>query len=269
MHTHLTFTMHISRLMTSVVMILVACSVHGQVTLQPKPEVPSQVGILYNQESVMTYRLHPRGMTLGWYRGKIKTYYKTTYYAVELGYMRHHKETRQSNDLAAVFRGETPRPYVYGKQNSFYVLRGGYGVKRYYSEKAKRKGLAVGYSYQGGLTLGMIKPYYLRLIERQENNSYAVVTKKYSEEDKELFLDPYSIYGGTFFTEGFGEMSFLPGVHGQIAAHFAFGAFDEYVMAIDAGLLLDVFPKNVPIMVADNQPYFFNLFLTLHIGKRS
>ncbi len=269
MHMPPTITMDFRRLMASVILILVGCSVHSQVTLQPKAEVPSQVGILYNKEGVLTYRIHPRGMTFGWYRGKIKTYYKTTYYGLELGYMRHHKETRQSNDLAAVFRGETPRPYVYGKRNSFYVLRGGYGVKRYFSEKAKRKGLAVGYSYQGGLTLGMLKPYYLRLVERQDNNSYVVVTKKYSEEDRELFLDPYSIYGGTFFTTGLSEMSFVPGVHGQVAAHFAFGAFDEYVMAIDAGLLVDVFPRNVPIMVEDNKPYFFNLFLTLHIGKRS
>ncbi|MCF8236875.1 MAG: hypothetical protein K9I85_01855 [Saprospiraceae bacterium] len=257
------------RLLTGVLLLLLTFPAVGQVTLQPKATVPSQVGILYNQESVLTYRIHPRGMTFGWYKGKIKTYYKTTYYALELGYMRHHKETRQSNDLAAVFRGETPRPYVYGKQNSLYVLRGGYGGKRYFSEKAKRKGLAVGISYQGGITLGMIKPYYLRLIERQENNSYAIVTKKYSEENSELFLDPFSIYGGTFFTKGLGEMSFVPGVHGQITAHFAFGAFDEYVMAIDTGVLLDVFPRKVPIMVEDNQPYFLNLFITLHIGKRS
>ena len=261
--------MNVLRLLTGVSLVLWSWVMYGQVTIQPKAAAPDEVGILYNQEKVMTYRIHPRGMALGWYSGKIQTFYKTTYYGLELGYIRHHKETRQSNDLAAVFRGETPRPYVYGKQNNFYVLRGGYGVKRYFSEKAKRRGLAVGVSYQGGITLGMIKPYYLRLIERQDNNSFAIVSKKYSEESKELFLDPFSIYGGTFFTKGLGEMSFLPGVNGQVAVHFAFGAFDEYVMAIDTGLMVDIFPRNVPIMVEDNQPYFLNLFLTLHIGKRS
>ena len=240
----------------------------AQVTIQPKSPTPSSSGIIYDQESVFTYRLHPRGMAFGWYQGEIRTYYKTTFWNVELGYIRHHKETRQTNDLAAIIRGETPRPYVYGKQNSLFVLRGGLGGKRYFSEKAKRKGLAIGVTYSGGLTLGFVKPYYLRLIERQENNSFAVVTERYSEDNADLFLDPFSIYGGTFFTKGLGELSVIPGVHGQIATHFAFGAFDEYVMAIDGGLMVDVFPRKVPIMVADNQAYFINLFLTLHIGKR-
>jgi hypothetical protein len=241
----------------------------AQMTIQPKPLSPAEVGIVYNQEQAMTFRAYPRGLALGMYRGDIKTYYRTSFYHLELGYIKHHKEVRQSNEIAAILRGEeTPRPYIYGKQNSLYALRAGYGIKRYYSEKARRKGLAVGVIYQGGFTLGMLKPYYLRLIKRVDNNVFQVVTERYSESNADLFLDPFSIYGGGPVTAGLRELRFIPGLHGMAAVHFAFGAFDEYVMALDAGLMVDVFPRRVPIMVEDNKPYFLNLFLNLHIGKR-
>lgn len=243
--------------------------VNAQVTIQPKQVLPSQVGIIYNSETAMIFRAHPRGLAIGGYKGRIRTYYRTTFYGLEAGYIKHHKEVRQSNELAAIIRGEeSPRPYVYGKQNNFFVIRGSYGVKRYFSEKARRKGLAVGVHMQAGPTLGLLKPYYLRLIERQENNVFKLVTERYTEEKRELFLDPYSIYGGTSLTKGLDQLQVIPGIHGMAAAHFAFGAFEEYVMAVDAGVMLDVFPRRVPIMVEDNQPYFLNLFLTLHIGKR-
>lgn len=261
---------NILRLLTMAIVVLgTGFAAYGQVTIQPKPVEPAEVGILYNSEQAMTFKLHPRGMALGMYKGDIKTYYKTTFYGIELGYIKHHKEVRQSNELAALIPQEdSPRPYIYGKKNSFYVLRGGYGVKRYYSEKARRKGLSVGVIYQGGLTIGMLKPNYLRLLKRQENNFPTIVSEKYSEENKELFLDPFSIYGGTSFFKGLDEIKFIPGVHGMAGVHFAFGAFEEYVMALDAGLMVDLFPKQVQIMVEDNKPYFINFFLNLHIGKR-
>ncbi len=260
-----------SRHIIGVVLLMLAVLISGQaqVTIQPRPIEPAELGILYNTEQVMTFKAYPRGLALGMYKAEIKTYYKTTFYSVEVGYVKHHKEVRQSNELAALFRGEeNPRPYIYGKQNSLYTIRGGYGIKRYYSEKARRKGLSVGVIYQGGVTIGMLKPNYLKLIKRLENNSYAIVSEKYSEENRDLFLDPFSIYGGTSFTKGLGEVKFIPGVHGMAGVHFAFGAFEEYVMALDAGIMVDVFPRQVPIMVEDNKPYFINLFLNLHIGKR-
>jgi hypothetical protein len=241
----------------------------GQVTLQPKPITPYETGIIYNEEQAFTFRVLPRGLSFGGYKGKIQTYYRTTFYYGEVGYLKHHKEVRQSNELAAILRGQdTPRPYVFGKQNNFYTLRGGYGVKRYYSEKARRKGLAVALMYQGGFTLGALKPNYLRLIRRGENNLFQISPERYSEANADVFLDPFSIYGGAPMTMGFRELAFIPGVHGMGAVHFAFGAFEEYVMAIDAGIMFDAFPRKVPIMVADNQAYFLNLFLNLHIGKR-
>lgn len=240
----------------------------AQVTILPRPITPTETGFVYNTESSMNFRLYPRGFSLGWYQGKIETYYRTKFYYGEIGMQRHHKEVRQSNELAAILGGDqTPRPYVYGKLNSYYTIKAGYGIKRYYSEKAKRKGLAVGISYQGGATLGMLKPYYLRLIKRIDNQS-VLVTERYTAENADIYLDPFRIYGAGPVLSGISEMRFIPGLHGMLASHFAFGAFDEYIMALDAGIGLDVYPRRVPIMVQDNTAWFLQFFLNLHIGKR-
>ena len=69
------------------------------------------------------------------------------------------------------------------------------------------------------------------------------------------------------------EISILPGGHGKVAVHFDWGAFDEYIKAVEAGIAVDVFPKKIPMMVpvegVENRKYFINLFITLQLGKRS
>ena len=47
------------------------------------------------------------------------------------------------------------------------------------------------------------------------------------------------------------------------------GAFDEFVKALEIGLMVDVFTKRAPILVSDeNRQVFFNFFLNLQFGKR-
>ena len=78
------------------------------------------------------------------------------------------------------------------------------------------------------------------------------------------------IQGRSGFFKGFDELKFVPGIHGKGGVHFALGAYDQYVTAVEVGVMLDIFLKDVPIMVVEhNKPYFFNLYITLQIGKRS
>ena len=69
--------------------------------------------------------------------------------------------------------------------------------------------------------------------------------------------------------KGVGETKLLPGAFARLSVHFDWCAFDEFIKSIDAGVMLDVFPKKVPIMVnQENKPYFLNLYLNLQLGKR-
>ena len=234
-------------------------------------------GIVYNREFTVDLKLHTNGWALGVNIARLKTYYLTRFINIELGEIKHPKEFRQSFDFQAPSTNKVSRAFIFGKQNNFFVLRGGLGEKRYFSEKAKRKGLAVGMSYQGGVSLGLAKPYYLELVRFAEPgiNDFIIRSEKFSEENADVFLDINSIYGSSGFSKGLGETSIIPGFHAKIATHFDWGAFDEFVKAIEAGIMVDVFFQKVPIMVespmvpnTENRPFFVNLYLNLQLGKR-
>jgi hypothetical protein len=226
-------------------------------------------GIIYNRERTLNLKITTnRGIAPGVEFGKLQTYYKTTYFQVNAGNIRHAKEQRQSAPPAPNY---TLRPYIYGKRNSFLALRAGWGAKRYYSEKARQKGVALGISYSAGPTLGILKPYYLALRRKSDNPTQSRVTyEKYSDENASAFLDNTLIVGAGAFTRGLSEISFLPGGNASLAFHLDWGAFDEFVKALEIGVMADVFIKKAPILIADtqNNRTFVNFFVNLQFGKR-
>lgn len=235
-----------------------------------KPLV-NNVGIIYNQETSFNMRMTTnRGYALSMEFGKLRTYYKTTFYHIGIGEIKHPKEQRQSANPSV---SRSFRPYVFGKQNNFLLVRGGWGVKRYFTEKARQKGVAMGMSYTFGPTLGLLKPYYLALARPTDPGSgerfERITHEQYSKENEAFFLDNTRIKGASPFTRGFSDLSLLPGGSASIALHMDWGAFDEVVKALEIGLMLDVFPKPVPILVsAENTPIFLNFFVNLQLGKR-
>ncbi|MBP7272502.1 MAG: hypothetical protein KA974_01600 [Saprospiraceae bacterium] len=228
-------------------------------------------GIIYNRENTVELLLHTNGLFgIGYNKGKIKTYYKTTYYHIDFSEIHHIKEYRQNPDLPQWNDGSYSRPYSFGKQNRFYVLRAGWGKKTYLSEKSKVKGVAIGYNFEVGGSLGLLKPYYLQLIrfEGREGRPY-LSNEKYSDENASVFLDQSRIYGASSFAKGLSELKPVPGGHFRAGIHFDWGAFDQVAKALEVGVLLDVYPIAIPIMVnVPNRPFFANFYLTLQVGKR-
>ncbi len=234
-------------------------------------------GIIYDREVTADLKLHTNGWAFGVNIGQVKTYYLTNYWNFEFGELKHRKEMKQSFDIQPFNSDRTFRSFIYGKQNNFFALRGGFGQKRYLSEKAKRKGVAIGLTYEGGATMGILKPYYLELRYFAESgvNDFIVRSERFSEENRDKFLDINSIYGASGFARGLGELSIVPGLHGKAAVHIDWGAFDEFVKALEAGVMFDLFFQEVPIMVetpliedGENQALFVNLYINLQLGKR-
>jgi hypothetical protein len=244
---------------------VVALESRGQGSLTPQ----TKVGIVYNQERTFNLRVATgRSLSAGVEFGKLRTYNKTKLWNLYLGELKHPKEQRQSADPRA---SRAFRPFVYGKQNSLFVLRAGWGAKRYFSEKAKQKGVAIGMSYSIGPSLGLLKPYYLALAHEGDiNTAYRVLHQKYFEGNAHIFLDNTRILGASPFSRGIGETSFLPGGNATIAYHMDWGAFDEMVKALEIGLMVDVFAKKAPIFVSNeqNKQVFMNFFINVQFGKR-
>ena len=233
-------------------------------------------GIIYNKEFSVDFKLHTNGYAIGVNVGTIKTYYLTRFFNIELAELKHPKEYRQNFDFQLPGSNRVSRAFIFGKQNTFYVLRGGIGEKRYLSEKAKRKGLAVGVSYEGGPSLGLLKPYYLELLRFLEpGNDFVIRSEKYTDDNADRFLNINNIYGASGFSKGLNELNIMPGFHAKAALHFDWGAFDEFVKALEAGIMVDAYFNKVPIMVdsdfvenAENRSLFLNLYINLQFGKR-
>ena len=225
-------------------------------------------GIVYDRENTIEFRLHTHGWALNYQIGKIKTYYKTSYYEFGLGELFHHKEVSTSTDPGGGSFGGGFRSYSYGKQNYAFVLRGGMAVKKYYSEKAAKNGVAVGVLFAGGITAAVMKPYYLDI--RGSDGTQIVRPVKYSPENESIFTDKSKIVGSGGLFTGLTESSFVPGVYGRVGVHLDWGAFDEFLKALEVGIQVDIFPKKLPIMInVENKPYFLNLYLSLQLGKRN
>jgi hypothetical protein len=119
--------------------------------------------------------------------------------------------------------------------------------------------------------LGLLKPYYLNIKKVSEGNPNQFTTsrEKYSEENHDRFLDENNIRGYAGFFKGLTEAKIVPGVQAKGAVHFSWGNDDEYLKALEMGLMVDVFFKKMPIMITeDNTPLFVNLFVNLQLGKR-
>ena len=230
-------------------------------------------GIIYRSETVFDFRLHTNGMAFAVNLGEIITYYRTKYYHFEFGIMGDPREQNQNRNL--LLGGRLSSSFAYGKQNSMMVLRAGVGNKYYLSEQAKRKGVSVGYNYQIGPSLALLKPYYLDLIYQENREGipfFILKSERYTAENAERFTNFNSIFGSSGFGKGFGEINVIPGIQAKAALFFSMGAFDKYVRAIETGVMMDVFMRKVPIMIEteniSNKPYFFNFYANLQFGYR-
>ena len=259
----------------SLIIIFFAGSLFGQVTFQPKQESSfDSKGIVYNKELSFDLQfLQTNGWSFAMNSGKIKTYYLTPFYHISIGELKHIKEYRQQSleSLGGSFGNN--QSFILGKQNNLFAVRAGYGQKRYFSEKAKIKGLAVGISYEAGPTLGLLKPYYLDLRYPSDSGGSDVFrAQKYNEENHDIFLERTRIGGAAGLGKGFSEIAIRPGFHAMASAHFDWGAFDEFVKAMEAGFMIDFFFGDTDIMVetegVENRPFFMNVFINLQLGKR-
>ena len=267
--------MYMRSLIYSILLLfIVPTLLSAQETFQPRPlnNFGANKGLVFDKEFSFDIRLQTNGLALAVNIGKIRTYYKTNYYHFEIGELKHRKEYRNTFDLNRNREGSS---FIFGKRNNLYVLRGGWGQKRYFSEKARKKGLAVGAAYEIGPVIGFIKSYKLKLSYPNDPSTLiddVTRLESYSEENRSIFTAIDRIEGAGGLTKGWDELSLAPGIQGKLGLHLDWGAFDELVKAFEVGIMFDVFTKKIPLLIPlpdnENKPYFLNLYLTLQFGKR-
>lgn len=225
-------------------------------------------GVIYKKEFSFEAKLHTLGFAIGFNSGLIKSYHLTKFYHFDIGYLKSNKEKRNNIVVSTnVFNS-----YSYGKRNYFFPTRIGIGYKKYLSEKEDYHGVAIGYTLEGGVDFGLLKPYFIKIKKLNQINQPVLKDINYSKEEREVFLNENIIYGKGSFFKGFNNLSIVPGVHFNTALHFAFKAYEKPLFVGEIGIMLDAFIKRVPIMVETslfkNNSIFLNVYINMQIGKR-
>lgn len=230
-------------------------------------------GVIFSEEKTVDVRLHTNGWSIALGKGDIVQYDRIHFQSIQVGEIKHPKQDRRTFDLLSFGSQSGNRSYVFGKQNNLFFLKYNIGRKRYFTDKAERKGAVLGISYSGGPTLGLVKPYLLDVVTRIIQPNGAIATEitplRYDGTNGDIFLDPNEIIGPSGIGRGWENLKVQPGLHANIAMHLDWGAFDKFIKGLDMGLAIDYFFKEVPIIITDNNSkLFLNLFVSAHLGKR-
>jgi len=215
--------------------------------------------LIYNKQSVFGVELRTNGYGVFYELGRAKTRRKTNIYCAELTEIKDPKEEKSATDIFSF-----GNPYIFGKVNNFYQLKLGFGQQYLFGQKGNKNGVAVTGSYQGGISLGLLRPYYIEVNDGNGNREI-----KYSAQDSSEFLDQSVIQGGAGIGKGWGEIKFKPGLYAKTALRFDLAHYNEIVTAIEIGISAEAYTEKIPILLLDKQrQFFFQGHIAFAFGRR-
>jgi hypothetical protein len=228
---------------------------------------------VYQREFSVGGRLNTDGWSGFLEMGYRKSRKKVTYYQFEFSEKKNGKEYKQPGAIKNPVPDRygfvySEKPFIFGKQNNFYQAKLGIGQQYLIGGKGNKNGVLVNAVYYGGLSVGLLKPYYLNI--EDPNTGYGVQVK-YGQNAvyDQAFMTVSSIIGGAGFGKGWGELSVVPGAHAKFGFRFDWARFNEVVSALEVGINAEYYTKEIPIMIdQDNKKFFLNGYLAVQFGKR-
>ena len=216
----------------------------------------------YKHEASGGLRVQTNGVTLYAQYGWIKDIYRTRLLQIDYTY------NLSLTDKKLKAKNQNSRDYLFGVQNKFHVIRLSYGFMRNIADKANRNGVRLSFVFFGGFSLGLLKPYYLDF----RNNSDVgpqLRHEGYSAANAANFLNNDSIEGASPIRYGLNKMQPVPGLSLRAGLNFDWGTKDAIVKSLEAGVVLDAYYKQLPLLVNNhNRFYQIGFYLSFHLGKR-
>jgi hypothetical protein len=246
-------------------LLLLSCTAF--ITASAQKVLPSKTSdvrdYMYKREASFGARILTNGVAVYGEYGWIKDIYKTHLLQVEYQYFIDYAQKRQQSPR------ESGRDFTFGVQNRFHALHLSYTYKRSIADKARVKGVHLSFIAVGGFSLGLLKPYYLNLLQLGDGGPPTFEPERYSEANSSRFLSLDSILEAAPIRYGLNQMQPVPGVHAKFGLNFDWGSKDQFVKALECGAMLDLYYKRVPILVNNsNRFYRIGLYLSFQFGKR-
>ena len=178
-------------------------------------------------------------------------------YSIDLVTIKDPKEIKRTNPYSLY-----QKQFIFGKMNSFFNIRAGYGMQKKVFSKMDKGGIEINWFYQFGPSLGLIKPIYYEVFDFS-SGSYS--TEKF---DPNNIHSVFDILGKASFFKGFNELSFAAGGFAKFGFNFEFSKNENLVKYLEAGGTIDVFNRSIPIMATEKNDFmFFSLFVHYRFGK--
>ncbi len=234
-----------------------------EIDIQDNANKPLEERLIYNRQDSYFVSINNRGFSGGFRIGKIANIYTTRQWECEFTSIHSMKEIKTVN--TSEYR---MRPYVYGKLNSVYALRFGYGVEKRIYGKPYWGGVEMRWTYEGGASLAFQKPYYYYVIVYQANpdGSYSEIIDEQTFEDKAQWRD---ILGRSSFFKGFDKLAFSPGIHAKTGLNFDFSTSRTSIKAINVGAIAEYYPFGISIMDSErNKMLFLTFYVSYNWGTR-
>lgn len=219
----------------------------------------------FNKQGAFGIKLNSDGWGISYEHGRSNSVTRATIYQIEFNEKKHRKEEKQNRATDAgggfIFLGN---PFIYGKRNVFYQLKLSGGQQILIGGKGNKNGVSVYGIGAGGLSLGILRPYYVEVQDLDNKNRYV----KYDSPDSALFLSQ-RIIGGAGLSKGWNELKFAPGLHAKTALRFDYNRFNTVLSAIEGGINAEYYFKDINQMVySPSRKFFINVYVSLLFGKR-
>jgi len=226
----------------------------------------------YNHALAIGGKLNTNGWSgLVYYQQK-DDYKSSHFFQLSFSEIKHEKQVKQQKGNTAFPELGAASPYVFGKINNLYTLQLGYGKEYLLLPGLLEGNMSVSLRVQAGASLAMLKPYNLKLIYTSYDSSGQHATmqeEKYSELNKDKFLNTGFILGASSWSKGLGEISYVPGAFADLAVAIEPLKNKTFIKTVTIGGNLAFYSKELVIM-AENKayPWQANFYVGLSIGKR-
>ncbi len=230
------------------------------IDIQTNDDKPLEERLVYTRQNTFNAAIHSRGFGAGFKIGKIKSINVTRNWETEVVSLHSLKEIKTVN-----LSQYNSRAFVYGKLNSVYVVRFGYGEERRIFGKPYWGGIETRWTYETGVSLALSKPYYYYVIAYKPGGTGGYIETI----EEQTYTEGIDIIGKAPFTKGLGETKPSPGVHASLGLSFDIGKSRTTAQSINVDVKAEYLPLGVSIMDSERDKRLFVTFmLSYNWGSR-
>ena len=233
--------------------------------------------ILYKNERYLGVNLHSLGWGMHGRRAWNDNVRWQHFLEFDITSLKHPKQIKTINTFFSNAKG-----YDYGKLNSTFILRSGFGKQLLLFDKPDFGGIHITAIGSAGATFSFLKPVYLEILYQDDiTNEFYTETERYNPNDPNH--TPYTIFGRDSYFKGFNQMQLQVGGYLKAGINFEYAKKDNTIRSIEIGIIVDAFKvgendilknaigKELPIMgLTKNKNNFFTFYINVDyfFGKK-